>query len=335
MLLALVYLLGREYRNQLAVALLACVIGYVAIDDMRKKKEKKQPKPRPAQKETYRAPAAPEKIRLRDCRFQMRDTRIVRDENPDGTVNAYATFKVTMTHKDERWEVWHRFSEFYVLQLALERSGLTAPELPKRTYKKRLDPAFLESRMKGLRHFVQGIMEDPALNEHPDVRSFLGLPPIAAAASPATPTPPPSETVLSRESSVTPSHSSPSMQALAPTPISALPNGERSVPVPGDDNAAPVTYRGDCVENVEFTDLHPGLRAIWSDAGPRNNVKVRGLTYMQDKIKVSTSCMSCVICSDAGSLIRIFRVGCSGASGPSCVPPRPHGHLRSRRGRPT
>lgn len=302
MMLLLVMMLGREYRIHLACTLLAGVGAY-AVYQRSKKKPKKEPKAKTQRRESFRAPVAPEKIRLQDCRFQMRDTRIIRETDADGITSAFATFKITMTHLNERWEVWHRFSEFYVLQLALEQAGLKAPDLPKRTYKKRLDAVFLESRMKGLRQFVQGVIEDPQLNEHPDVRSFLGLPPVVQAT--VVQAPPPSEGVLSRETSASPSEATTPAQARtqvpaqvpAQTPASpvtaVLPNGERSVLVPGDERAAPVTYRGDSVENLEFTDLHPGLRAIWSDAGPRNTCKVRGLTYMDDKVKVPAGPAMC------------------------------------------
>ncbi|XP_062589666.1 serine/threonine-protein kinase Sgk1-like isoform X2 [Saccostrea cucullata] len=88
----------------------------------------------------------------------------------------YVVYKVVVNFGDFSWFIFRRYNEFHSLYEKLKKLFPEASlRLPGKKIFGNLDPDFIQQRREGLDIFIQELVTNPKLSQHPEVRAFLNL----------------------------------------------------------------------------------------------------------------------------------------------------------------
>lgn len=151
-------------------------------------KKAKKSEPSPSSVEAQRRASVRSNTLLSLCTVELLEERIEQDR---------VTYHLRVTHEEEKWDVWHRFSDFEVLRETMVRKRRTLLEVesgigvlswrlpdlgPQHHFRRKFDSAFLEGRKERLRTFIRALVGNMSCAEQTEVRRFFGLPPASASA---------------------------------------------------------------------------------------------------------------------------------------------------------
>jgi hypothetical protein len=227
---------------------------------------------------------------LSQARVELLDERLV-----DGESVAY---RISINWEDDKWDVWHRFSEFEALREQVKRLRAKRgvewhiPTITMGTMRissgirAALDPDFLAKRKDKLRAFVSALILNVHIAELPEVRRFFNLPPISAEGL-ARAMREGSRAQYSAQRRASGGYL-PSFSA-ADIPIfgSILTTVGLVSAAPEEKHEAAEEENKEEVELGPFDDQPAVIRTSFVDAGPGNDFKLRGRTYLDDKVKVA------------------------------------------------
>ncbi|RWS06273.1 serine/threonine-protein kinase Sgk1-like protein, partial [Dinothrombium tinctorium] len=89
----------------------------------------------------------------------------------------FTVYKLVVSCGEKNWQLYRRYNEFSKLYDLLKKQfpGLSLKLPGKKLFGNNFSSDFIKSRRQGLDDFIQRLMSDPRLSNHPEVRAFLRL----------------------------------------------------------------------------------------------------------------------------------------------------------------